>query len=101
MDTRRLPIEIFLLIKLLRLEVFAVRFGLGLPSTYFPYSYFLYALPIPLSLYYGSRCEKLQYVEVVLQELILIIFVSVNLTGVGRVDMSNFELLKVLGTGGK
>nr|CAD7199833.1 unnamed protein product [Timema douglasi] len=24
----------------------------------------------------------------------------VNLTGVGRVDMSNFELLKVLGTGG-
>jgi len=29
-------------------------------------------------------------------------FVSVNLTGnKGRVDMSNFELLKVLGTGGK
>jgi len=25
----------------------------------------------------------------------------VNLTGRGRVDMSNFELLKVLGTGGK
>ena len=24
-----------------------------------------------------------------------------NLTGRGRVDMSNFELLKVLGTGGK
>ncbi|KAJ8898378.1 hypothetical protein PR048_003738 [Dryococelus australis] len=27
--------------------------------------------------------------------------VAVNLTGVGRVDMSNFELLKVLGTGGR
>ena len=26
---------------------------------------------------------------------------TVNLTGVGRVDMSNFELLKVLGTGGE
>lgn len=29
------------------------------------------------------------------------IFVSVNLNGAGRVDMSHFELLRVLGTGGK
>jgi hypothetical protein len=29
------------------------------------------------------------------------LFFTVNLTGVGRVDMSNFELLKVLGTGGE
>lgn len=29
------------------------------------------------------------------------LFVTVNLSGAGRVDMSNFELLKVLGTGGK
>jgi hypothetical protein len=27
-------------------------------------------------------------------------YFTVNLTGRGRVDMSNFELLKVLGTGG-
>ena len=27
--------------------------------------------------------------------------VTVNLTGIGKVDMSNFELLKVLGTGGE
>lgn len=33
---------------------------------------------------------------------VCLLFVAVNLTGhKGRVDMSNFELLKVLGTGGK
>lgn len=30
-----------------------------------------------------------------------VLFVSVNLSGAGRVDMSNFDMLKVLGTGGK
>lgn len=30
-----------------------------------------------------------------------IFFFAVNLSGVGRVDMSHFDLLKVLGTGGK
>lgn len=35
------------------------------------------------------------------KDINLIFVVSVNLSGVDRVDMSHFDLLKVLGTGGE